>query len=112
MDEHKNTSALEVRAGLYVLPMKEMKQEKLIKLSWLPSDVTNDQVKEVLELFGNVTGEITDLKYQIDDKETALTKRLRNVFCNDRKLEMIVERNIPSYIKIQDRKINNLNIQF
>ena len=105
VENHKNTSAYAVRPGLWVLPMKELKQEKQIKLSWVPAEMTNAEINEVLELFGTVTSEATDLKFVIDDKEDELTKRLRNVYCNDRKVTMVVEKNIPSYIKIQNRKI-------
>ena len=105
VNNHKNDSAYQVRPGLYILPMKEMKQEKIVKLSWLPEEVTNDQVCEVLELFGTVTKTPVNMKYAIKDNAPALTKRLRNVLSNDRKVEMIIERNIPSYIKIQERKV-------
>ena len=91
IEQHKNTSAYSIRPGLWVLPMKEIKQEKRIKLSWLPNEVTNEEITEVLELFGTVTGQATDLKFQIDDRADELTMRLRNVFCNDRKIEMVVE---------------------
>ena len=105
IEQHKNTSAYSIRPGLWVLPMKEIKQEKRIKLSWLPNEVTNEEITEVLELFGTVTGQATDLKFQIDDRADELTKRLRNFFCNDRKIEMVVERNIPSYMKIKTGKL-------
>ena len=61
IEQHKNTSAYSIRPGLWVLPMKEIKQEKRIKLSWLPNEVTNEGITEVLELFGTVTGQATDL---------------------------------------------------
>ena len=105
LEKHKNSAAFMVRPGLYVQAMKEVKQEKMVRLSWLSDDVTDAQIIEVLELFGKVTKQPTDAKFVIKDNATNLTKRLRNVYSNDKNVEMLIERNIPSYIKIADKKI-------
>ena len=105
LEDHKTTRALQVRAGLYVQPMKEVKQEKIVKLSWLPSDVPDEAIIEVLEMFGKVTRPPMDAKFVIKDNASQFAKRLRNVFSNDKTVEMLIESNIPSYIKIQDRKV-------
>ena len=47
----------------------------------------------------------TDANFVISDKAKEITKRLRNVYSNDRLIEMVVERNIPSYIKIAEKKV-------
>ena len=55
IEKHKPSSQLTIRPGLYVQAMKEVKLEKLVKLSWVPAEATTEQICEVLELFGKVT---------------------------------------------------------
>ena len=100
LEKHKTTSAWMVRPGLYVQPMKEVKTEKIVRLSWISPETPVEQIVEVMQLFGKVTKMPTDAKFIIKDNADAITKRLRNVYSNDKVLEMIVERNIPSYINI------------
>ena len=105
LEKHKTTSAWMVRPGLYVQPMKEVKTEKIVRLSWISPETPVEQIVEVMQLFGKVTKMPTDAKFIIKDNADAITKRLRNVYSNDKVLEMIVERNIPSYIKIGEKKV-------
>ena len=55
IENHKNNRALEIREGLFIQPMKEVKQEKVIKLSWVSSDVKDEEIVAVMSLFGRVT---------------------------------------------------------
>ena len=105
LEKHKTTHAWMVRKGLYVQPMKEVKQEKTIRLSWISSDVTEKQIVDVMQLYGKITKKPVDAKFLIKDNAPEMTKRLRNVFSNDKTMEMVVERNIPSYIKIANKKV-------
>ena len=105
IDNHRTSANMVIREGLYLQAMKEVKQEKVVKLSWLPSDVTDQQIVEVMEMFGKVTKQPVDSKFIIKDSANEITKRLRNVFNNDKIVEVLVERNIPSYIKIADKKV-------
>ena len=74
IEKHKLTHQYEIREGLYVQQMKEVKVERVIKLSWVPSDVEDHQIIEVLQLFGKVTKPPVDAKFQIRDNAPALTK--------------------------------------
>ena len=104
IEKHKNTSQIAVRKGLYVQAMKEVKLDKLVKLSWVPSEASSEQICDVLELFGKVTKKPVSTKFVIKDDADECTKKLRNVISeNDKQVEMLIERNIPSYInKIRD----------
>ena len=59
------------RIKKYCHILKEVKQERVIKLSWVPADVTDKQIIEVLELFGTVTKPPTDSKFVIKDSALA-----------------------------------------
>ena len=105
IDNHKTNANMVIRQGLYLQAMKEVKKEKFIKLSWLPSDVPDEKILEVMQLYGKIVSPPVDSKFVIKDSAPELTKRLRNVYSNDKVLEMLVERNIPSYIKIDGKKV-------
>ena len=89
IEKHKTTKAFAVREGLYVQPMKEVKLEKMIRLSWIPSETKNEEVCEILRLFGEITKPPTDMKFVIRDDAPELTKMLRNIYSNDRQVEML-----------------------
>ena len=106
LEKHKPSSQLTIRPGLYVQAMKEVKIDKLIKLSWVPAEASTEQICEVLEMFGKVTKKPVNVKFSIKDNAPEITKRLRNVISeNDKQLEMLLDYGIPSYIKILDKKV-------
>ena len=72
IDRHKISHQYEVREGLYVQPMKEVKQERIIKLSWVPADVTDKQIIDVHQLFGKVTKPPVDSRFVIKDSAPSL----------------------------------------
>ena len=84
IDDHKTTAAMVVRPGLYLQAMKEVKKEKFVKLSWLPSDVSDQKIIEVMEMYGKIVTPPADSKFIIKDSAPELTKRLRNVYSNDK----------------------------
>ena len=106
LEKHKPSSQLTIRPGLYVQAMKEVKIDKLIKLSWVPAEASTEQICEVLEMFGKIIKKPVNVKFSIKDNAPDITKRLRNVISeNDKQLEMLLDHGIPSYIKICDKKV-------
>ena len=90
LENHKTATAMVIKPGLYLQAMKEVKMEKSVRLSWLPSDVSDEKIIEVMQMFGKVLKPPTDAKFIIKDSAPELTKRLRNILSNDRILEMVV----------------------
>ena len=99
LENHKTSANMVIRAGLYLQAMKEVKQENIVRLSWLPSDVSDQQIIETMEMFWRVTKPPTDSKFIMNE----LTKRFRNVFNNDKNVEVLVERNNHT-LKLQTKK--------
>ena len=49
-----NAAAIEIRPGLKVLPMKEMREPKWVKIMRVPAEVHATVIKDVLAMFGKV----------------------------------------------------------
>ena len=104
-DRHALTSAVELKPGILVQPMKEIKKERWVKLQWIPSEMQDSDIKAVMNLFGEVMDGPYQTNFEIPDNADPLTKKLRNIKTNSRIIEMVINRNIPSYIKIKKTRV-------
>ena len=105
IDNHALTAQYQVRPGLMVQPMKEVKKERWVKLYWVPHDMPESSIKATLSLFGEVMSGPFQTNFEINDKADELTKKLKSIKTNNRVVEMLILRNIPSYIKVENVKI-------
>ena len=105
VDKYKNNCAIQVKEGLKVLPMKEIKREKWVKIQKVPSTTRNEDLAEVLSLFGEIVQGPEVMKMEVPENEVdELTLLLRNIQGTDRQVNMIINKNIPSYISLEERK--------
>ena len=106
IERFKTSVALEIRPGLKVKPMKELKRTTRVKVCWVPLDVPNEAIIETLSLFGKVTGEPVDLFFDISEEEAKDGDLfgLKNIKSGERAVEIELLKNIPSYVRIAGKR--------
>lgn len=102
----KTTVAMQIRAGLKVMPMMELKRTTRVKVCWVPSDVPNQAIIDTLSIFGKVSGQPTDLFFELTEEETKDNDLygLRGIKSGERAVEIEIIKNIPSYVKIAGKR--------
>ena len=107
LERYKTVEALQIRPGLKVQPMKEMKLTTRIKVCWVPLDVPDEAIFETLSIFGKIEKDsLRFLTYEVNDEEKKIQELydLRNVRNGERSLEIKIEQPIPSYVKIAGKR--------
>ena len=106
IERFKTSVALDIRPGLKVKPMKELKRTTRVKVCWVPLDVPNEAIIETLSLFGKVTGEPKDLFFEISEEEAKDGDLfgLRHIKSGERAVEIELLKNIPSYVRIAGKR--------
>ena len=74
-------------------------------MQWVPSELEDEKIMETMSLFGQVMKGPFQTGFEVRDDAPELTQRLKNIKTNNRMLEMVISRNIPSYVKIGAFKI-------
>ena len=105
VDRYLPTTEIEIRKGLSVLPLKEMKVDIQIEVSRTAYDTPDDAIIETLSHFGKVL-KIEHKKQVLTEAEAAdpILRKLGNIKTGDRLVDMEVLRNIPSFVPIQNKK--------
>ena len=106
VEKFKTTTAMQIRHGLKVKPMKELKKSTRVKVCWVPSDVHNAEIVTVLSNFGKVVSEPQDLYFELSEEEMKDSDLfgLRSIKSGERAVEIEILRNIPSYVKIGGKR--------
>ena len=102
VDMYKSTEMYEVRPGLRLQPMRQMRRETWINVERLPFETSNEELVSVLTNFGRVIDGPTVEFFELDaaDMNDDVTKLLAGVKTTTRKVCIELERNIPSFILV------------
>ena len=106
VERFKTTVAMQIRPGLKVKPMKELKKSTRIKVCWIQSDVPNEEISKVLSMYGKVVEEPEDLYFELtaDEEKDAELVNMKSIKNGERAVEIEIMRNIPSYVKIAGQR--------
>lgn len=104
---HLNAEAIEIKPGVKVLPMKQVGREKWVELTRVPADLSNESIIEILSRFGKVASQPEFMTMQIrpNEEKNHYAALMSNIISTDRRVLMIVEINIPSFILIEGNRI-------
>ena len=107
VEPHLLSSEVAIRNGITVLPMIERSRQVEIEVRMVGLNTTDEVIKDSLKYFGQVLGiqylPIKLTEAEMADPITRLMAGLENGR-GERKVQMILQRNIPSYIIIDERK--------
>ena len=104
-EQHLNAEAIEIRDGLRMLPMKEFKRERIVKITRVPVETPDEEVVKTLSMFGEIVEKPKFSMMEIKETELdELTKLLSQIPTSDREVKMIIRKNIPSFVKIGEKK--------
>ena len=106
VEKFQTSVAIQIRNGLKVKPMKELKRTTRVKVCWVRSDVPNKEVIDTLSLFGKVVGEPQDLYFELTEEEERDSDLygLKGIKSGERAVEIELLKNIPSYVKIAGKR--------
>ena len=106
VEKYKFSSALKIREGLSVMPMKELKRTTRIKVCWVSLDVPDEEIVDTLSIFGKVSGNPEKLCYEVSEEERTDEDlyNLSKLMSGERAVEIEIERKIPSYVKIAGKR--------
>ena len=96
-------TAVFVRPGLRLEPMKKGNTEFWVKIQWTEYEKLIDgPLEEVLKKFGNL---MTKIEHQtVGPSTNELVDMMRDVKTNNRKVKMSLRRHIPGYILVSGQK--------
>ena len=106
-EKFKTVEAIQIRPGLKVQPMKEIKRTTRIKVCWVPLDVPDETIFDTLSIFGKIdTDSLKFLTYEVTEEEAKEPDlfELKKVRNGERALEIEIEQPIPSYVKIAGKR--------
>ena len=106
-EPHLMSHELAVRRGITILPTIERSRQVEVEVRLIGLDTTDDHIREALGHFGEVLN-IQSLPIRLTDAELAdpITRLMAGLENGkgERKVQMILNRNIPSYIIIGEKK--------
>ena len=102
----KTSTAIQIRPGLKVQPMKEMKRTTRVKVCWVKLDVPDEEIVKTLSMFGKVSGGVEHLTFELTEEESKDSDlyQLTGIKNGERAVEVELFRNIPSFVKIAGKK--------
>lgn len=106
IEKLKKSTAIQIRPGLKVQPMKEMKRTTRVKVCWVKLSVPDEEIVKTLEIFGKVEGRVEHLTFDISEEESKDSDlhQLKGIKSGERAVEIELGRNIPSYVKIAGKR--------
>ena len=106
IEKLKTSTAIQIRPGLKVQPMKEMKRTTRVKVCWVKLDVPDEEIVKTLSMFGKVSGEVDHLTFELTEEESKDSDlfQLAGIKNGERAVEVELYRNIPSFVKIAGKK--------
>ena len=106
VEKLKTSTAIQIRPGLKVQPMKELKRTTRVKVCWVKLSVPDEEIVKTLELFGKVEGRVEHLTFEINEEESkdGDLHQLKGIKSGERAVEIELARNIPSYVKIAGKR--------
>ena len=106
-EPHLLSYELSIRSGITVLPMIERSRQVEVEVRMIGLDTTDDSIKDSLKYFGEVLS-IQPLPIRLTDAELAdpITRLMAELERGkgERMVQMILNKNIPSFIIIDDKK--------
>ena len=101
------TQALEVRRGLKTRPLQSPDTDREIRITRAPMKMDNEEIKNVLRLFGEITYNIRHvvLEPSAGAAPDSWQVLMRGVKTAERTLRMKVKTNIPSFIMVLGTKL-------
>ena len=102
-EDYMTNTAVFVRPGLRLEPMKKGNTEFWVKIQWTEYEKSIDgPLEEVLKKFGNL---MTKIEHQtVGPSTNELVDMMRDVKTNNRKVKMSLRRHIPGYILVSGQK--------
>ena len=88
IEKHALTAQTEIREGLFIQAMKEVKRTRWVKINWVPADMEKIDIVKCLENFGQVIQGPFQTNFDVRDNAPALTQRLKAIKTNNRTVEM------------------------
>ena len=105
-----NLPAYDIREGLRVRYYKpHHRKDVLVTINWMDIETPDELLTHVLNHFGKVKSNIKWMKVKEEEGESNIAKMLNSVLCGERQVWMEITTPLPSYAKIDNRKVKIYN---